>query len=242
MGSSGPPGPTAGPSGLAGADSGFSVSVSITGSAIRTFAERSTSLLVHRQRVQDDFGGRVVPHTGVHRQMEIVPARPLDPEALENEIGAFAIDGLRQLLGLLLALARLPQTADPLLERSVDENVERIAALPQEERGGAPNDHAVSGLGELGHQLADDGADAFGIHQPQPRGVQAAFEAAAPVQAACDLFAQGLVPKFPAQASGHRGGDGAATAAVFALESDDADAHSAMLSIPLPPRRRRPAG
>src|SRR5215813_7670507 len=81
--------------------------------------------------VQDRVDGSALAHIGIHHQMELVPVGPVHVEILLDESRAFLIDSLGEMRGITFALATGTQAADLVLERSVDENVEGVAATLQ---------------------------------------------------------------------------------------------------------------
>src|SRR5919108_4845424 len=99
--------------------------------------------------------------------MKSMPVRPLDVEVLLDEVGTFAVDVFRKLDGLFFAFSLRAQTADSLLKRRVNEDVEHIVTCAEVISGSASDDDTISFGRNLGQDLLYDLADAVGIHHVQ---------------------------------------------------------------------------
>src|SRR5262249_46893394 len=202
-------------------------------------------------RIEDCVHGEIVTETSVHHQMEAMAVRPFDFEVLFDELGAFEVHLLDQRGRFLFAFPFALQATHLVIERSVDESMECVAAVSEVIGGAASNDHAVTGLSQFFEDDLHGVADAIGIHHLQSRRVECSFEAAAQerfeepvitrvaplfalldslaiaIHAKRDLVRQPLVPKFPAQTFSDFFRDHRATAPIFAINGDDSN-HDAL--------------
>ncbi|MGA2458491.1 MAG: hypothetical protein ABSF85_13055 [Terriglobales bacterium] len=190
------------------------------------------------------FADRGIDHGVVNNTV-----RPFDMEILLDEIGAFPINGIHELFGILLALAASQQAPHFIFSRSVKKHTQRILAALEKLLRPPSDDDGVSRFRRVLDDTFCNLQNTFAVDQLELGRIEAAFITSAherfeePVIQGIrsflsnlddchgtfskprDLLRQQLIPKLPAKLLRQQLSDFAAAASVLAFNGDDSYHH-----------------